>query len=88
MARQLNGGTRVNHGIICIISMEYVSMPKELGTAFHKMFPPVEMLAPTGVVHTVALVMMHRNDDRIPYSLFEAICTKDEYNQALSYVFG
>ena len=63
-------------------------MKNELGTAFDKLSLPVDMLAPEGVVKSVALIMMQRNDDQIQYSLFQKICTKDEFNQALTYVFG
>ena len=63
-------------------------MKDELGTAFDKLSQPVDMLSPEGVVKSIALILMHRNDDTIKYDEFRSVCTEDEFNQARTYVFG
>lgn len=63
-------------------------MSDEIGTNFEKLMIQPSMLAPTDdVVRGVALVLFHRND-YIPYANFSHYATKEQYNQAVAFVFG
>lgn len=63
-------------------------MSDEIGTNFNKLMLMPDFLVPTdSVVRGVALVLFHRND-YIPYANFSHYATKEQYNQAVAFVFG
>lgn len=62
-------------------------MSDEIGTNFEKLMIQPSMLAPTDdVVRSVALRLFHTNQI-LSYDMFSHYATKDQYNQAVAYIF-